>query len=435
MKRRLSLLVLLAVPLALSGCLVINSLSVSQLNTVGTVRIMLQACFSQSSGSCTDTGNSASTVNGSSEQPMIGFRVPSGTTPPSSFSTTAGESLTFNESLDYEQKLQTLDPAPAGEYWAGYMAATAVTATDGNNQFLTVAPEFTLRSGSDGSPFAGPFLYRPVVGARIVSSSLLISRALDCGTSLFAPNAAAPNGDTICIDSPSQAATATDLSLATRDLGVLASATVTAKTGSTAQVPFTVKYAGTSTASANFALSATTDLPGATAIPSQGSLLPASDSSNPVNVSVQVPADAFPGTYDVTLSAKLSNGQVRTNTGEFEVKDATKPTVTITLVKGQKTGTLLARGLKLKVKMSEAGRVAFVLSTKLKKTVTLSRKTVSYDDAANNQVKLTVKKTALSPAMRARLRSLSKVKLTLRASAKDTAGNTRAVSKKITLKR
>jgi hypothetical protein len=440
MKKRISLSVLLLAPLVLSGCLVISSLVGSQLNTVGNVRVVLEACFSQSAAtaSCTNTGNAATIADATGgaatpQQPMIAFRIPDTATAPSGFTTTAGVPLTFASSTQYTQALQTLAPAPAGQHWAGYMATTAIDVNDGANQSLTVSPEFALQRSADGSPFTGPFLYRPVVGDREITSTLTILRTLDCGTSLFATNSSP--GDTICIDSPSAADTVTNLTQSTRDLGVLASAPVVGTRGSAAAVPFVLKYAGSADPSANFSVDASTNLPGATATPSQGSLLPATDSSNPVNVSVNVPAGAPAGTYDVILNARLASGEVRTNTGKLKIPDTTKPTVTITLVNGQKTGTVLKKGLKLKVKMSEAGTVALKLTTKLGKTRTLSSKSVSYTGAGTKQVTLTVKKGALSPAMRTRMLSLSKVKLTLRASAKDTAGNTRAVTKTISLKR
>lgn len=436
MKKWLALALALTIPLVLSGCLVIDSLSVSQLNTVGNVRIALDVCFSQTAGSCTDKGNSAEISGGTTQQPLIAFRVPSAALAPSTFATTAGESLTFNESTEFEQKLQALDPAPTGQYWVAYMATTSVVVTDGANQTFTVAPEFTLGQSADGSPFTGPFLYRPTVGSREVTSSLLIGRALDCGTSLFAPNSTSV-ADTICIDSPSQADTATNLSLSTRDLGIVAS-NATGKAGDHKSISFLVKYAGASTAVANFALDATTSVPGGTATPSQGSLLPATDSSNPVTVVVTVPKQTPVGSYNVTLNARLANGQVRTSTATLTITDKIKPTATITLVKGQKISTLLAGALKLKVKMSEAGTVAIALTTKSSKpskAVTIAQGTVSFSKASTKVVKLKLKKSAAARSAQASLRYASVATLVVRSTARDLAGNTRKGTKRITLKR
>lgn len=46
MKRRLVLSILLTVPFLLSGCLVISDLFSTQLDTIGSVRIDVGACFS-----------------------------------------------------------------------------------------------------------------------------------------------------------------------------------------------------------------------------------------------------------------------------------------------------------------------------------------------------------------------------------------------------
>ncbi len=423
--------------LALSGCLVISDVSSTQLDTVGNVRITLQACFSQTAGSCTNLGNSGEaagfTAGGTQvHQPMIGFRFPSAAIAPDSITTTAGEALSFVKNGAYTQALQTLSPPPAGQQWVGYLATTAVTVTDGNNQTFTVRPEFLLRQGVDGSPFAGPFLYRSVVGARAVGTDpLTIDRPLDCGTSLFAGNS---GGDTICVDSPSAADTAANMSQSTRDLGVLVdAAVVNVRPGQTATVPFTIKYAGSSTASANFAIDATTNITGATAIASQGSLLPAADSSNPVNVVVSIPKSAPSGTYDITLNARLANGQVRTTVRKLKI-DKTAPTLQIKQLT-KKTSAMLKSGLKLNVRISEAGSVTFVLAkTKKGASIAIATK-ATYGKAGAKNVTLKLKKGQRTGVARASMLTQRSLKLYVRMVAKDLLGNKRTVVKKIEIKR
>ena len=80
-----------------------------------------------------------------------------------------------------------------------------------------------------------------------------------------------------------------------------------------------MRYAGSATPAADFRLSATSDLPGATVAVTPATLVPATDSANPVSVAVGIPAGAKPGKYDVTLTARLANGQARAGTGTLTV--------------------------------------------------------------------------------------------------------------------
>ena len=141
---------------------------------------------------------------------------------------------------------------------------------------------------------------------------------MTCGAALNADS-----GDsTICVNDPALAALATDFQRDTRDLGVLAAGPVSAPRGSLATVPFTLRYAGTAGTAANFSLAATTTLPGATAVPNPPTLAPPADSDTVIPVAVGVPASAAPGGYDVTFTARLANGQVRTGTRRLNVTTA-----------------------------------------------------------------------------------------------------------------
>ena len=121
------------------------------------------------------------------------------------------------------------------------------------------------------------------------------------------------NALTICVDS------AAAVSTATRDLGVLgAGATASGAGGTLATVPFTLRYAGTATPTANFNLTATTTLPNASLAVTPDTAVPASDSDTQALVAVGIPAGARAGTYDVTLIARLANGQTRTRTGQAD---------------------------------------------------------------------------------------------------------------------
>jgi hypothetical protein len=52
------------------------------------------------------------------------------------------------------------------------------------------------------------------------------------------------------------------------------------------------------------------------------SYLPPTDGSTQARVAVGVPAGARPGTYDVTLTARLGNGQARSATAKLTVRQA-----------------------------------------------------------------------------------------------------------------
>ena len=157
------------------------------------------------------------------------------------------------------------------------------------------------------------------MGARAVSASFPATRPVVCGNDLATafdedPRATPNDVFVICEDTLSGGA------LITRDLGVLAAnATASGGPASLVSLPFTLRYAGNATAAANFALTATSTLPGATLAVTPGGLAPASNSESQALVAVGIPAGARAGTYDVTLTAKLATGQTRSRTGKLTV--------------------------------------------------------------------------------------------------------------------
>jgi hypothetical protein len=106
------------------------------------------------------------------------------------------------------------------------------------------------------------------------------------------------------------------IDLQTRDLRVLGGEGF-AEPGTMASVPFTFRTAGAA-GDTQLGLSAATALTGASAAPQAATTTfpAAGDTAKPVTV--QVPADAAPGTYAVTLTAKVG-GQSRTGTGHVVV--------------------------------------------------------------------------------------------------------------------
>jgi hypothetical protein len=105
---------------------------------------------------------------------------------------------------------------------------------------------------------------------------------------------------------------------------------VDAAKGTTATLPFTVDYRGT-TPSGSRPLSAATALPGATATPDVPALDVSSSTTRTVNVAVPVPANAPSGDHAVTLELPLPGGIVRRAAGTLRIP-ADPPVVPPTVV-------------------------------------------------------------------------------------------------------
>jgi hypothetical protein len=328
--------------LALAGCVVFQSEPTgAQQDVIGPVKITFTACASQSGGtppgSCSNTGNSGNNASTRPSQLFVGFKVPAGTGGPGSFSSTAtgpsnsGPQLNFTQSASYTGELQRLDPAPSGMQWIGYVSQYVSYDSSTGEQNFTASPGFTLPTHSDGTPFAGPFSYRVVIGGRQYSGSSSTpdpNEPMDCGDSLT-NSFFDSNADIVCVDDPNQATfDGPPDSAPTRDAGVAHSAPVTVTAGETATMPFALGYDGAAASGASFSFSAGTTVPGTTPSPSSSGVTPAGTGSTPVNVFVPVPAGTPAGTYNVTLTARLPDGEIRSGTDELVVnaRPASTPT-------------------------------------------------------------------------------------------------------------
>lgn len=334
--------------LALSGCAVFNGTpTASQQQTIGNVAIQLSVCASQSSGtpmgSCTNQGNSGQDASTEPSQLWLGFRVPNGTTAPSSFTSSAtgpndtGPQLTFSTSSAYTAELQRLQPAPSGEEWVGYVSQYVNYDSTTGEQNFTAAPQFGLPKFTNGAPFAGPFTYQVVVGGRQYHQGTdttavpSTTEGIDCqnsatlGYTSFNRNGPGGSGfEWICVDDQSPSTLGSDATLATRDAGIVPGNEVTVTAGKKAKTHFTFEYNGSSPG-ATFQLTASTGLRHAKLSVSPNSITPAGTSSTPVTVTVSVPASAKRGTYQIKLAAKLPDGESRTGTDVLAVKAAKKP--------------------------------------------------------------------------------------------------------------
>ncbi len=329
---------------AMSGCALIKSVSSTQLNTIGKVQVTTTICAGDTNSNNTgyvpaDTACQGPTkggnVNGDAVpgnyQLTLAYRVSSGTLQPSSFTsvntsnpptTACGGGIVFTETPTLASAIQALSPAGSGKKWVAYSSTAQTYATSGC-QYVTVQPQFALNQGFGVVAFQGPVLYRPIVGWRAVNQSVPgddSSRAWTCGTSITTQYSDGIDNDSngsvdengVCADDPTAATIATDLSQNTRDLGVLPTVNGTAHAGGSGSVTFDANYKGAALPSGTFNLSATTNVPGGTATPSQSTLTPAADSDNNVNVTVTVPANTTPGSYNVQLVATLSTDPTQT---------------------------------------------------------------------------------------------------------------------------
>ena len=305
LKRLLAISAAVAAAAALSGCVFIESQTSAQLNGVGGVQITTRA-----------GGDS----DGRDVQFLLAYRIPSHSAAPAAIHTTAtssGPGFTFSASPSFTSELQSKAAAPADQQWVGYISPV-VTTPNGHGTY-TVAPSFTLQRGAGGTAFRGPFKYRTVVGFRNIDGTHPASRPVLCGS----PITAASSDSTACATDPDNSTIATNLQQTTQDLGILdAPGTESVNQGDVLRVKFGVDFAGDGNPAPTFDLSASTNIPGGTAEPSTPVLTP-DEGVTQLRAITQVPVDTPPGHYDVTLTATLPTGEVRSSTHDVLVTPTT----------------------------------------------------------------------------------------------------------------
>jgi len=242
---------------------------------------------------------------------LLGLSVDARYVPPASFTTDFPDSQPFTASPSYTAELTRLSPPVAGRKWAGYIS-DARTYTPGKEVKARVPIIRPLLP--DGSPNASVFAYGWVIGSRGVLPDAPATRAVACGDDL---TVASLDTATICAD---QRSGFTDGGF--NDFVFLTPPPVTVQHGQTAIVPVAGKLAGPARPGISFALSASTTVPGATALTNVPTLAPPGDSTTSVTVSVPVPAATAPGTYAVTLTGTLASGETRAATGSLIVPGA-----------------------------------------------------------------------------------------------------------------
>jgi hypothetical protein len=301
---------LLALAAVLGGCVQITAQTHQQQQTIGDMRLSTTFCLSYNSAdSDCDPGNTNSNKGAGLDHArlLLGYRVPLAATPPNSISVTSTDppgTLTLTPSPSYTSELQRLAAAPSGRKWVGYISSDVPTTSQNGGSLHTATANFGLGRGSNGSPFVGPFAYLIAIGVRgPTTAGAQAPTTVLCGSSLDTWN---DDQSTICSDSPKKPAQRIGSSPDTKDVGVLDGTEVAAAPGTAVSVPFQIKSSGTALPIMN--LSAGTTAPGASASSSVQQIQP-NGATQSVPVSVSVASNTPPGTYDVSLTATMTNGQ------------------------------------------------------------------------------------------------------------------------------
>lgn len=292
-----SALTLLA--LALSSCMSLKENKVVQ-TTPGKVTIRTVVCASNygvANSQCAANNvfathnNPANANQAKTGQLLVGFRVPIGVTAPTSFST-KDPAVSFTRSETYASELKRLFEPPPDQQWIGYISAVGNYKPAGP-RLLAMEPEFTLPATSAGSAFR----WRSVVGFR---------EGPDAAAPVSCPQPPAPTANP-CIESPAEARIPSDeVTTAISDFGVIG-ATTTAFPGTTAVVPFKLRYVdGARLGRQPFSFRASTALPRTNAR-APGQIFATPNNSTEVPVQVPVPTGTAAGRHDVTLRAAIGS--------------------------------------------------------------------------------------------------------------------------------
>jgi hypothetical protein len=302
---------LAAAALALSGCVAVSSFGVVQQGSIGGIDIVVTGCGSKAATPGCGLGSSGQESNASSAgQILLGLEVDARFVPPPSFSTDIFSGLQpLTASPSYTAELTRLDPPDPGRKWAGYISDSR-TYTPGKG--ITARVPLIRPLLPDGSPNPSGVGIGWRIGSRgVLNPDAPATRAVDCGSSLTTINV---DDLTICSDGVGGFGGS-----GFNDFAFLTPAPVTVQAGQTAIIPVVGKLAGPARPGINFALSATTTVPGSTVLTNVPTLAPPGESTTSVSVSVAVPSGTAPGTYAVTLTGTLATGETRAATGSVIV--------------------------------------------------------------------------------------------------------------------
>jgi hypothetical protein len=321
---------------AVGGCAFDGTPSIKQTREIGPVALTFSVCATPSTGPTSPSGSCGSvppdydTDATAPSQIFVGFEVPIGTSVPAAFKSSGigpgyvGPQLTLTGSHWYSTGLEELLPARSGYKWAGYVSPWADNYSDSSGpQNFTATVDFGLPPGKNGKPFAGPFTYEAVVGGQqYFAGSMGAPAKPSDNVPKCSEGSSTDQGldeSTYFFNCDEQSYPASGfVSLNIANAALLPGKETSASRKSTANTHFTFDYTGTALGNA-FKFSATTTLHGTKIKLSPATFKPTGTSSKQVTVKFKVPAGARSGTYKVTLTAKLANGQTRTATDELKV--------------------------------------------------------------------------------------------------------------------
>jgi hypothetical protein len=402
---------------ALSGCVYFkaNSLTLSQPGGIGSARVHFELC-TDPLPAC-EPNDTEGTL-----QYLLGIAVPPGSTPPQTVTATplnGGPQIVFTLNEEVAKEMAAASPEiqklvneegsseevkqiiggpwpPSGLQGVGYLSGP-VLETKASKFEWSVDADFGLPAAADGSAFAGPFAAGIALGIRGVNAEQPANRPVHCARS----EEDFMSGDVaICLGTNQQK------QVGTSDLRIAAPATSKVFVGGKVPVSFGLSFSSTAPTPPAIAYTATSTLKGAKATAATNG-----------KVTVTVPKNAKPGTYEVTLTgtAQVPNGASSSAVAKLKV---TKPKIKLGAVKLNKAkGTAT-----LSVKVPSAG----TLTASGKGIVKAKKKAKKA-----KTLKITIKAKG---ATKAQLEQTGKAKVKAKISFKPSSGIAVKKTKSITLK-
>jgi hypothetical protein len=310
---------------------------------MGPVNFSLSLCAT-GAPSCSGAANNGSAygfLDGSDSdmevavQVLVAIRLPAGSTPAEQFNGTlaGGTAVAFARSASFEAELQTLEPAPSGERWWGWLSASFQYSRN-SPQSMSVGFSASVPQPAGDGPLPSPMHWRPTVGARFTQGSGGDGgRTVDCGETndqLYGGFNEGGGGQpsVVCVDSPSPDATRGYLEAPITDWG-LEGSPAQAPPGSTVTMTFLAKRSGAADAKTTFSLAPSGGAPGGAVTLDRTTVGLGGDSTVPVLATVAIPPGTAPGTYFVTVTGTASGKPARAGTAILTVT-APAPVVTAT---------------------------------------------------------------------------------------------------------
>lgn len=381
-----------------------GSFSLSQPSGIGSVRVHFVLCSSLDEEGVTCTANDEEGGN----QSMLGIAVSKGAAAPATITATplsGGPSIVYSrddqvaqEFAEASQETGTPWP-PAGTEGIGYRSA-AFPEEVGLREWAVDA-DFGLPAAADGGPSAEPFQVSVWVGSRELGEGETGDHPVVCHPE-DEPWQPEDVGEADCEFADAGTLGVSDLKIGTAAQGA-------AFLGGKGTLSFPLEFASSATSLPTFGLSATSTLPGAKLALSSPTFTPGAPDPttrrSPAatgTVTVTVPKNAKPGTYDVTLTAATPQGGTVSQVAQLKVTKAklslggvklnkTKGTATLS-VKIPGAGTVTASGKGIAKVKKAAKKATKPKTVKLRiKAKGKAKKQLAEEGAAKVSAKITFK--------------------------------------------